>query len=141
MTPPTTHRRSLSDHIGVLILTVATAARGVSYAPGVTDRTTPAHWLEYVATVHQWCVVWLAVAVVGAVGVVCRRVQPAALGLMLGLHAAWCISFLGSSLITDGGRGWVSAISYGVIVLLALWGFGRSPATPMGITSPDRNDV
>ena len=31
---PRTHRRSLSDHIGVLILTVATAARGVILRAG-----------------------------------------------------------------------------------------------------------
>lgn len=119
-------QRLTTDETGLLIIGVATLLRGVSYLPVVLDQErAPAHFMEQLAPAGMWAWGWLAVGVLCLVSLVAVRAQPIAVGLAVGIHFMWAVSFT-----VSGGRGWVSALSYGAIALMSLWAFGRGRQTP-----------
>lgn len=114
--------RLSGDGLGLAIIGVSSLLRGVSYMPGIRgEHSRPAHLLEYFGEPAAWSPLWLAVGllcIVAAIG--WKAARPAAVGGAVGIHALWALSFL-----AIGGRGWVTALSYGSIALIALWAFGR----------------
>lgn len=115
-----------SNAAGMTILGSITAVRGLSYTPWlVNPNRDPAHWLEGVLPPTYWAWVWIIAGLVALLSVYCERIMPAALGLVVGLHAAWGLSFIGGTLAGDTPRGWVSGLGYIGIVLIVLWAFSR----------------
>ena len=126
-----------SDAMGLLILSVATIARGVSYLrPFVNPDRDPAHWLEGLMQPTMWAWVWIAGGVLALASCFAARLQPAAVGITVGLHTAWAFSFIGGTMTGDTSRGWVSAISYITILALSLWAFGRGQREEIAIKHP-----
>ncbi|MGV0327293.1 hypothetical protein ACUY2E_10205 [Corynebacterium confusum] len=97
----------------------------MSYLPPLVnaDRRA-AHLLEHLAAPSTWAWVWLAVGLLALTAAAARRLRPLAVGASIGIYILWATSF---TLI--GGRGWVSALSYGSVALLALWAFSRGRMT------------
>ena len=123
-----------SDSMGLFILAVATIARGVSYlSPFLNPNRNPAHWLEGLMQPTLWAWVWIAGGLLALASCFASRLQPAALGITVGLHTAWALSFIGSTMTGDTSRGWVSAISYITILALSLWAFGRGQREEIAI--------
>lgn len=110
-----------SDAVGLIIIGAATILRGVSYLPPLvnTDRRA-AHLLEHLAAPSTWAWVWIAVGTLALAAAAASRLRPLAVGASIGIYIMWATSF---TLI--GGRGWVSALSYGSVALLSLWAFSR----------------
>lgn len=130
-------RFARSDAMGLLILSVATIARGVSYlSPFVNPDRDPAHWLEGLMQPTMWAWVWIAGGVLALASCFASRLQPAAVGITVGLHAAWAFSFIGGTMTGDAPRAWVSAISYITILALSLWAFGRGQREEIAIKHP-----
>lgn len=126
-----------SDAMGLLILAVATIARGVSYLrPFVNPDRDPAHWLEGLLQPTLWAWVWIAGGLLALASCFIDRLQPAALGITVGLHTAWAFSFIGGTMTGDSPRAWVSAISYITILALSLWAFGRGQREEIAIKHP-----
>lgn len=115
-----------SDAVGLGIIGLAASLRGISYLPHVVDQSRKAaHFLEEIAPPAVWSWVWISVGLLCLAAIPLRRLMPPAVGAGIGLHFMWATSF-----ILSGGRGWVTAISYGAITLLALWAFGRGRRQP-----------
>lgn len=115
-----------SDAVGLAIIGMAASLRGISYLPNVVDQSRKAaHFLEGVAPPAVWSWVWIGIGLLCLAAIPLRRLMPPAVGAGIGLHFMWATSF-----ILSGGRGWVTAISYGAITLLALWAFGRGRRQP-----------
>ena len=132
-------RFARSDAMGLLILAVATIARGVSYLrPFVNPERDPAHWLEGLLQPTLWAWVWIAGGLLALASCFIDRLQPAALGITVGLHTAWALSFIGGTTVGDLPRAWVSAISYITILALSLWAFGRGQREEIQIKHPGR---
>lgn len=112
---------------GMWIISLITLARGVSYLPPLVnpDREA-AHFLEMLLPPTAWAWVWLTLGTLALVAAHCHRLLPIALGGAVGLHALWALSFIGGTVTGETPRGWVTAIGYTGIVLLAVWGFSRS---------------
>lgn len=126
-----------SDSTGLLILGLATIARGVSYlTPFVNPDRDPAHWLEGLMQPTLWAWVWIAGGVLALASCFASHLQPAAVGITVGLHTAWALSFIGGTMTGDTSRGWVSAISYITIFALSLWAFGRGQREEIQIKHP-----
>lgn len=121
-----TKRRLLSDEMGLVILGVLGAARGISYFPPLVnpDRK-PAHLLEMVASPPVWGVIWVLAGLGCFTAIIWRQSQPLAVGMMVGMHFLWAFTF-----ITNGGRGWVTAIAYLCIFGLTFWAFARGRREP-----------
>ena len=100
-------------------------ARGISYSD-VAGPGPSGHPAESWMTMGTWSLIWVAV------GVLCLAIAPwhrtvtaaLAVGAGVGLHLLWALSFLYESW-HDGGRGWVSSISYFMIVALVSWSVWR----------------
>ncbi|ERS57597.1 hypothetical protein HMPREF1261_02270 [Corynebacterium sp. KPL1818] len=119
-----------SDAAGLAILGISIIVRGSSYLPMIVDqRRTPVHFLESLAEPSTWSWVWLTIGLFCLAAIPLRHARPLAVGLGIGIHFMWAVSF-----IVSGGRGWVTAIGYATITLLALWAFGRGRA-------PDKLEV
>lgn len=126
-----------SDAAGLFILASATIARGISYlTPFVNPDRNPAHWLEGLMQPTMWAWVWIAGGVLALASCFASRLQPAAVGITVGLHTAWAFSFIGGTMTSDTSRGWVSAISYITILALSLWAFGRGQREEIAIKHP-----
>lgn len=124
-----------SDAAGLLIVGLATIARGVSYMPGlvITDRPA-AHYLEGVFPPTVWGAVWIAIGLACIAAMVVPRIMPACVGLAVGVHASWGASFLAAQFFDERlPRPWVTALSYFLICALILWAFGRGRATEVRI--------
>lgn len=116
-----------SDGAGLAALGVAALVRAVSYTPGnVNVDRNPAHWLEGLLPVHAWAVVWLFIAAACLVAIIAPRLMPMAVGLSVALNFFWALSFVGLWVLGDSPRGYVSALGYGTVAYLTVWGFGRS---------------
>lgn len=115
----------LTDATALVILGAGMIARGVSYSD-VAGPGTSGHPAESWMTMGTWSLIWVAV------GVLCLAIAPwhrtvtaaLAVGAGVGLHLLWGLSFLYESW-HDGGRGWVSSISYFMIVSLVSWSVWR----------------
>ena len=124
---------------GMLIIGVATLARGVSYLPLLVDPgRSAAHFMENLLPPTAWAWVWLGAGALALVASVRHRLLPLALGGAVGLHALWALSFLSATFTGDSPRGWVSAISYAAVAALAVWGFSRAdPEKPRVLQDSD----
>lgn len=118
---------STTDGMGMVILGAASVVRGVSYLPALRGSAGNAHYAEAWLPMTAWAWVWIIVGTL-AVAASARWSSPiaaTAVGLSIGLHALWASSLILSAIIGEMGRGYVSAISYLAIALLALWAFAR----------------
>lgn len=119
-----------STRAGLLILATSAMLRAWSYAPWQVDQQRrPVHWLESLTTPMVWGGVWAFIAFMLGVAIFCHRLIPIAVGLVVSMHAAWCLSFTWQTLIGASPRAWVTAISYGSTSLLVLWAFSRAYPT------------
>lgn len=119
-------RRLLSDETGLGILGVLGEARGISYFPPLVDPgRTPAHLLEHFFAPPVWGALWMFAGIGCFIAIGWRRSQPLAVGIMVGMHFLWAVSF-----IFGGGRGWVTAIAYLAVFALAFWAFARGRRDP-----------
>lgn len=110
----------------MVILGSVTLLRGVSYTPWlVNPERKPTHWLEGILPPTSWAWVWIIAAVVALMAACNGKIMPFALGLSMGLHAAWGMSFVGGTIAGDTPRGWVSGLGYVGIVLITMWAFAR----------------
>lgn len=124
----TLRRFSTTDGMGLLIVGVASIARGVSYAPPVMpDGQLSSHVAETWLPMDAWSVVWMLAGAlcIGAAFHWRSRLAALSVGLTVGLHTLFGASFLWGSLHGNMSRGWVSAISYFAVALLVLWAVGR----------------
>jgi hypothetical protein len=120
-------RTVTSDGAGLAALGGAALVRAVSYTPGNVDvNRAPAHWLESLLPVQAWAVVWLFIAAACLVAIITPRLMPIAVGLSVALNFFWALSFIGIWLLGESPRGYVSALGYGTVAYLTVWGFGRS---------------
>ncbi|CAB0634217.1 hypothetical protein ACQQ7I_05170 [Corynebacterium diphtheriae] len=120
-----------STRAGLLILATSAMLRAWSYAPWQVDQQRrPVHWLESLTTPMVWGGVWAGIAFMLVVAIFCHRLIPIAVGLVVSIHAAWCLSFTWQTLIGESPRAWVTAISYGSTSLLVLWTFSRAYPPP-----------
>lgn len=111
----------LSDEMGIMILGVLGEARGISYLPPAVDPArSPAHGLEHLFSPPVWGAVWMLAGLACLASVAWRRAQPAAVGVIVGLHFLWGCSFL-----SIGNRGWVTSLAYYSVCALAFWAFAR----------------
>ena len=124
-----------TDTAGLVICSLATIARGVSYMPGLVATDRPAaHYLEDIFPPTVWGAVWVAVGLVCLIAVIAPSLTPICVGLTVGIHAAWGTSFMAAQIFDERlGRAWVSALSYYLICALILWAFGRGRATEVHI--------
>lgn len=119
-------RAVTSDASGLLVLSGTALVRAYSYMPGnVNVDRTPAHWLEGLMPPTTWAWVWLALGILGLAAIINEKLLPVAVGLIVGLHAAWAMSFIGVQILSDNSRAYVSALGYIAVAWLAVWGFGR----------------
>ncbi|WP_165242167.1 hypothetical protein [Corynebacterium lizhenjunii] len=122
-----------SDEAGLTILAWLTIARGLSYLPPLLSQgRPPAHWLEGWATPAVWGAVWVATGLFCLVATRVGAWLPAAVGMAVGLHLAWAASYLLGTLAGDTARGWVSALNYLAVSLLALYAYSRERVQVLG---------
>lgn len=121
-----------SDRTGVLILGFLAMWLGVSYFPPLIDPgRAPAHWLEGILPPPVWGVIWMGAGVGCLVAAWWDRLAPVGIGMVVGLHAAWAVSFVFATLVGDAPRAWVSSRGYVAVVLLAVWALARQRARPV----------
>lgn len=129
----------LTDATVLLILGLGCIARGISYS-GLS--TVPLHPAEAWFPIGVWSSIWIAL------GVLCIGVSPwhqsvsAALAVAAGvaLHLLWGLSFLWATVHGDMPRGWVSAISYLMIVALISWAVWRGSRDEVRVTEEPPRD-
>lgn len=119
-------RAVTSDAAGLTMLGGAALIRAFSYTPGQGNpNRSPAHWLESLLPMTAWAWVWLIIGIACIVAIWQRRIMPTAVGMIVGLNAAWALSFIAIWAVGESSRGYVSALGYIVTAGLAIWGFGR----------------
>ena len=98
-----------TDEAGLTILALLTIIRGLSYVPPLInpDRT-PAHYLEGWASPTLWAGIWIAAGAFCLAATFIPKLLPAAVGLAVGLHAAWAMSFLMGTILGEAPRASVS---------------------------------
>lgn len=117
-----------TDGMGLLILGAASIGRGISYAPGIMpEETRSSHVAESWLAMEMWSAVWVAVGVLCIIAASHWRSKAAAaaVGLSVGIHFLWGVSFLWGTVVGDMPRGYVSTLAYFAICFLALWAFSR----------------
>lgn len=122
-----------SGWCGMAILGTAVLLRGLCYTdPVIPDghRIPP---LESILPLQMWTVVWLAVGIVTLICVALKRAMAPMVGICVSLHALWACLYLGAWLTGDSSRGFVTALSYITIALLALWSFGRGESSEVTV--------
>lgn len=128
----------LTDATALVILGAGMIARGVSYSD-VAGPGPSGHPAESWMTMGTWSLIWVAV------GVLCLAIAPwhrtvtaaLAVGAGVGLHLLWGLSFLYESW-HDGGLGWVSSISYFMIVALVSWSVWRGSSIEIRVREAPR---
>lgn len=117
-----------SDGAGLLIMGVATVARGASYLPGIMPPTTRSgHVAEALLPMDAWAAVWIGLGVLClAASVSWRgRLAAVAVGCTAALYTLFGASFIWGSISGDMSRGWVSSLGYLTGAALILWAVGR----------------
>lgn len=117
-----------SASAGMMILGVGTLIRGVSYTPLAWHEAPRVHALEMLFTPGVWATVWIGVGVYCIVASLRDQGIGVGVGLSVALHFFWSLSYLHAMVFADSDRGYVSAISYMMIALLAWWAFSRGQA-------------
>ncbi|MBG9349222.1 hypothetical protein [Corynebacterium belfantii] len=116
-----------SNKTGLGILSVSAALRAWSYSSWALDQSrAPVHWLEGLTTPMVWGIVWACTSLLLIVAMAADKLVPVAVGIVISMHAAWCVSFAWQTLIGESSRAWVTAIGYGSTALLVLWSFSRA---------------
>lgn len=115
-----------NDGTGLAIIGALSILRGVSYTPvAVNTNREAAHALENLLPVTVWAWVWIGIGVLCLTAIAWRRISSAAVGLAVGIHTAWALSFIGGWMFGDSMRGWLSALNYFGIAFLFLWAISR----------------
>lgn len=119
-----------TDATVIFLLGLGILVRGLSYTSWLRPPAKGTHPAETVFTMPTWSFVWVIVGAFCIAGAFARRswIATAAFALGVGLNIAWGCSFLFSTVLGDSPRGWVQAINYFIVVLLALWGVWRGQA-------------
>lgn len=118
---------ALTDGPLLVLVGLAVLARGVSYLPSVYSGDSQ-HPAEGLIPLDWWAMVWVVIGVFSIVmGLLpsLQRANAVAVGLCVGLHLLWASSFLLASASGERPRGWVSAVSYGLIAVLMVWAVWR----------------
>lgn len=116
-----------SNKTGLGILAVSAALRAWSYSSWALNQSRdPVHWLEGLTTPMVWGIVWACTSLLLIVAMAADKLVPVAVGIVISMHAAWCVSFAWQTLIGESSRAWVTAIGYGSTALLVLWSFSRA---------------
>ena len=119
-------RGFLSDAAGLLSLGGIALLRGYSYLPmNVNVDRAPAHFLEGLLSPPVWAAVWIAIGILCIVPIWIPRLLPLAVGVGVGLHVLWLISFMGVQISGENSRAYVSSINYYAVAFFVAWGFGR----------------
>lgn len=135
-------RIARDDGTGLAIIGILSALRGISYLPIVVDPSrTPAHTLEGLLPVTWWAWVWIGIGLLCIAAIPWRRLIPPAVGLAVGIHTLWALSFISSWILTDASRAWVSALGYIGIALLFLWAFSRGKRSEVTLYFRDGTDT
>lgn len=124
---------------GLLIMGAVGLARAWSYLePGLDQAPTQLAFVDDLIPLSTYAFVWIVVGLGCLHSIVWKPALPYAVGLFVGMHALWALSFLASWVWLDSSRAWVSAISY-----VALAGMGAVIARmidPPDIITPGEVD-
>ncbi|KQB83900.1 hypothetical protein [Corynebacterium oculi] len=118
---------------GVLVLAVTVLIRGVCYVPSMIPEGHRIPALERFLPLWSWSGLWLIAGALAVVCVVCgaRRWLPVATGVLVALHTLWGAIYIAAWASGDSERGYVTALSYIAVALLATWAFGRGDLSPV----------
>lgn len=126
---PATRLRAflMTDATVLIILGVGIIGRGISYIPSEWTGRIDSHPAEGALPLAVWSLIWIAVGILCLVAAFWPEGWPAAAGIGagIGLNTLWAGSFLTATINGTMPRGWVSAIGYLTIALLALWAVWR----------------
>ena len=114
-----------SGWCGMAILGTAVLLRGLCYTAPVIPEGHRIPPLEAILPLQLWTAVWLCAGILTLVFAAAKRYMAPMVGVCISLHALWACLYLGAWLTGDSSRGYVTALSYLTIALLALWSFGR----------------
>lgn len=114
------------DSTGLAILGIFSFLRGCSYTPSMVDPgRKPAHFMESLLEPPSWAVVWIAIALFCFVAIWQPRFLRHAVGVSVGLHTLWALSFSWATWFGDLDRAWVSGLGYGLAVSLTIFAYSR----------------
>lgn len=122
----------VSDAAGLLILGSISIARGVSYVPPLVnpDRE-PSHYMEMLLSPPAWAVVWILMGLLCLCATRVPKLVPPAVGVVVGLHSMWALSFIFATILGDSTRGWVSSLGYIGIAAMTLYAYARGQSNEM----------
>ncbi|APT92877.1 hypothetical protein CPHO_08250 [Corynebacterium phocae] len=119
----------LSDSTALIILGTGIILKGLSYTPWGLGEPPAAgvHPAEHILPLDVWAIVWLMAGLfcLAAAFIPNALVDAIAVGLGIGLHCTWGLSFVAATLWADNPRGWVTGVSYITVVALAVWAIWR----------------
>lgn len=114
-----------SGWCGMAILGTAVLLRGLCYTAPVIPEGHRIPPLEAILPLQLWTAVWLCAGILTLIFAAAKRYMAPMVGVCISLHVLWACLYLGAWLTGDSSRGYVTALSYLTIALLALWSFGR----------------
>lgn len=117
---------ALTDAPAILILGLGLIARGVTYMPVYFGGPGPgSHPAETFVSMDVWANIWIASGIICLTALAFPKLAPAAIGVGVGLHAIWAMSFVADSIVDRSPRGWLPAVGYASIALLVMWAVWR----------------
>ncbi|MFI5504452.1 hypothetical protein ACFLIN_03695 [Corynebacterium kutscheri] len=117
----------MTDATALIVMGVASLVRGVSYLPVfMPPPRITSHPVEGTIPVEGWALVWIAISVLCLTAAVTHLpvLDATAIGLGIGLHVMWGLSFITSTLVDGSPRAWTSSIgmlSTAALVSWAVW--------------------
>lgn len=114
------HFRSLWT--GLLIISLATIAKGIVYLPPFTNG-------HEIPAVERWipttlaAVVWTVAGAMGIASWALKRFGAPMVGICVGLHTLWALLYISGWAAGESPRGYVTAILYVAIVAVVLWAY------------------
>ncbi|SDR76087.1 hypothetical protein [Corynebacterium timonense] len=116
----------LTDAPALVIVGAGLLLRGVTYLPiyfgGPGAGSHPA---ELLLPIGWWAAIWITVGALCLVSLAVCRLAPISLGLGVGLHAVWAMSFIADAIIDQSPRAWLPAVGYASVALLVVWAVWR----------------